>query len=440
MIFYIIGIIIIFVLISLFLGGKYYKEAFSGNFSGKFKIDDDNHVTNMNDSTSDVMNNDLNNMNTQQRMNNNYDNYNHYSKFSSNLTNGTTFYGKNGGSVMVNIQTDGKPSLKVMLNSNDSPMIFTPTTKEGFTNTNTNMNDSSINKFTGPNGASATIINLNGHQAIRIKTSSGNYFFTTSHSGSSNEYTPNYQTYNNTPNTYYGSTGDVYNASSFANNAYTSPITFYGPNGSTATVNSNGPNTLTVKLNGNTIEYGGTPDATGFVSKYQGPDLSTAVVVSGENGVKALNVTYNGKTMTYVSSTQQQPQSNDFMSMFNTPQNPSQNSTMTMMGQPYSNSSQSSTMTMMGQNPYSSEQGIPRSQIPPGQENLYILKSEIVPPVCPMCPSAASCPRQEKCPPCPACARCPEPSFECKKVPNYNAMNSSGLPMPVLNDFSSFGM
>ena len=85
-------------------------------------------------------------------------------------------------------------------------------------------------------------------------------------------------------------------------------------------------------------------------------------------------------------------------------------------------------------------QGIPSSQIPPGQEDLYILKSEIVPPVCPACPTSAACPRQEKCPPCPACARCPEPAFECKKVPNYNAIGSDYLPTPVLNDFSTFGM
>jgi hypothetical protein len=47
---------------------------------------------------------------------------------------------------------------------------------------------------------------------------------------------------------------------------------------------------------------------------------------------------------------------------------------------------------------------------------------------------------KEKCPPCPSCARCPEPAFDCKKVPNYNAMNNEFLPIPVLNDFSSFGM
>jgi len=86
--------------------------------------------------------------------------------------------------------------------------------------------------------------------------------------------------------------------------------------------------------------------------------------------------------------------------------------------------------------------GIPLSQIPPGDEELYILKSQIVPPVCPACPM--SCPtggyNNKPCPPCPPCARCPEPAFECKKVPNYNTNDSRYLPRPLLNDFSQFGM
>ena len=84
--------------------------------------------------------------------------------------------------------------------------------------------------------------------------------------------------------------------------------------------------------------------------------------------------------------------------------------------------------------------GIPASQIMPGDEHLYILKSEIVPPVCPACPAFPSASIVEPPPPCPPCGRCPEPSFECKKVPNYNAANDDSLPVPVLNDFSSFGM
>lgn len=82
--------------------------------------------------------------------------------------------------------------------------------------------------------------------------------------------------------------------------------------------------------------------------------------------------------------------------------------------------------------------GIPKSQIPSGDEDLYILKSQIVPPVCPACPTNTSCPRDKPCPPCPPCARCPEPSFDCKKVPNYQSSNEQYLPKPMLTDFSSF--
>lgn len=87
--------------------------------------------------------------------------------------------------------------------------------------------------------------------------------------------------------------------------------------------------------------------------------------------------------------------------------------------------------------------GIPFSEIPDGEEDLYIRKSEVVPPVCPACP-VNEIPRQKPCPPCPACARCPEPAFECKKVPSYatnsEGMQSSLVPRPVLADFSQFGM
>jgi hypothetical protein len=125
--------------------------------------------------------------------------------------------------------------------------------------------------------------------------------------------------------------------------------------------------------------------------------------------------------------------------------------------------------------------GISKNQIPPGQEHLYVLKSQVVPPkACPACPSSGSGSgsgsgggggggksedsssglsnglgsafsvngdsgiggNASKCPPCPACARCPEPSFDCKKVPNYSIgqNGSMSVPRPVLADFSQFGM
>jgi len=71
----------------------------------------------------------------------------------------------------------------------------------------------------------------------------------------------------------------------------------------------------------------------------------------------------------------------------------------------------------------------------------YILKSEIVPPVCPKCPESRSCPRQKPCPPCKPCGRCPEPAFTCKKVPNYSVSRvgtNNILPMPQLNSFAAF--
>lgn len=85
--------------------------------------------------------------------------------------------------------------------------------------------------------------------------------------------------------------------------------------------------------------------------------------------------------------------------------------------------------------------GIKKEQLPKGQEDLYILKSQIVPPVCPACPTVSACPTQDPPPPCPPCGRCPEPSFDCKKVPNYSSANISRYaPRPVLSDFSQFGM
>jgi len=77
------------------------------------------------------------------------------------------------------------------------------------------------------------------------------------------------------------------------------------------------------------------------------------------------------------------------------------------------------------------------SNVPVGQEDLYILKSQIVPPVCPKCPQRSACPRRKPCAPCPPCARCPEPAFTCKKVPNYNSMNNQYLPLPWLSQASS---
>ena len=238
------------------------------------------------------------------------------------------------------------------------------------------------------------------------------------------------------------------------------PNTFYAPYGGvTATVvnNSNGQIAIQVQIQGNTIIFtqtGSSPSSSGSNSNsnsgsslsstqyygstgypiqpssyslsYNGPYGGSAGAVTGPNGgsAGAIRGPYGGSAGAVTGT-------NGNTAYY--AQGPNGNSI-------YGTSSNNSN-SGYGSSYYSAlPQGVPASQIPPGQEDLYILKSEVVPPVCPACPSSASCPRQEKCPPCPACARCPEPSFECKKVPNYNAINNDYLPQPVLNDFSQFGM
>jgi hypothetical protein len=95
-------------------------------------------------------------------------------------------------------------------------------------------------------------------------------------------------------------------------------------------------------------------------------------------------------------------------------------------------------LVSLGSHTVEGMRGIKRHEIPEGEEDMYILKSEIIPPICPKCPDAAACPRPTPCPACPPCARCPEPSFTCKKVPNYDSRNKSELPLPMLNTFAAF--
>ena len=117
--------------------------------------------------------------------------------------------------------------------------------------------------------------------------------------------------------------------------------------------------------------------------------------------------------------------------------------------------------------------GVSQSNIPAGSQDMYMLKSQVVPPTNPAGAStrgaagaagtgaagtgagAGSAPatnvnpspcQANNCkpapvPPCPPCERCPEPAFDCKKVPNYNSASvNQYLPQPMLADFSQFGM
>jgi hypothetical protein len=111
-------------------------------------------------------------------------------------------------------------------------------------------------------------------------------------------------------------------------------------------------------------------------------------------------------------------------------------STGSINGSIFTSSNSYNDNEIQGKHHRGKHHGVPRNQIPEGDDDLYILKSQIVPPICPACPKCPSVNCDDKCgsnkcPPCPACARCPEPQFECKKVPNYSGGSLMGnLPIP----------
>ena len=312
--------------------------------------------------------------------NNNYNNYNrkydNYNHYTG-TSYPTIFYGPDGGTARI-IQT-GNDNYIVTTYKNGTTEIYYIS---GDSSDNVN-----VNTYYGPNGASAKIVTDNdGKQALEITGPNNNkILYTEDNTYTYNSPDNNYNNYDT--NQYYGPGGG-------------SATTVTGPQGNTVGVVT-GPNGNTYaginydnNYNGvNTNQYYG-PNG-GSASTITGPRGNTAGVVTGPNGNTYAGTNYNNNSNGY--------------------------------GNQYYNSLPS---------------GVSRNQIPPGQEDLYILKSEVVPPVCPACPTPV-CPDtfdESKCQPCPPCSRCPEPAFDCKKVPNYKAFNADYLPVPVLNDFSGFGM
>jgi len=331
---------------------------------------------------------------------NNIDNYNHYtgSGTSSQIQNGMVFTDASGDTITVATNSNGSQTLQMLTAGQSTPMVLSSTPSS-----NTNITPQP-NTFYAPFGGVTAVItsDSNGQTAVQVNVGSNSVMFTQSSSNSLSNQT--------TPSQYYGSTGSTIQTSPY-NLAYTGANNLYGDVSSAASSLygdiSSGFNNLSQYATGaNTAQYYGPYG--GSAGYAQGPYGGSAGYAQGP---------YGG-SVGYAQG-------------------------------PYGN-----TVAGAG-NPYYSTlpQGISANQIPPGQQDLYILKSEIVPPVCPACPQSTACPRQEPCPPCPACARCPEPAFECKKVPNYNAINQEQLPsygdiygnsysstnfQPMLNDFSQF--
>jgi hypothetical protein len=398
------------------------------------------------------------------------------------LTNNSVYYGPNGATATIITNSNGTESIQLTQTSGSPVVIFT-------------QSPTSSTTFTNPFGFTATI--SNGNIIFSTPNNGPTQTFTPSSAASSTSTTPSTTSTSSStpPPSTTSSTSSLF--SMFDNyNHYTGSgssiqlqtgMIFIDASGDTVTVitNSNGTQSLQLMQVGQTTPMilSSTPPSSSTSATantfYAPGGKITATVITGSDGQTAIQFNLpNGQTILFVqqgstsntSSSSSSLTSTQYYGSTGSPINPTNytlaytqpNTSSTQYYGPYggsagsvtgpqgntlyyanapTSSSYNNSNSGYGNQYYSTmPSGIPASQIPPGQEDLYILKSEIVPPVCPACPAAASCPRQEKCPPCPACARCPEPSFECKKVPNYNAIDNDYLPQPVLNDFSQFGM
>jgi hypothetical protein len=278
------------------------------------------------------------------------------------------------------------------------------------------------------------------------------------------------------------------------------PTMFYGPNGSTAKISNQGGafSVIVTDKNGTNVVYdeqnksllspsnlaaidmvidkvvevitrvqkassssastNASPTKSDSVMKYYGPNGSVALMYTDSNGNTNLKlIDGNGREVSYSSTnTQSYNPSMDNPNMQQTMGSPTSPNKMNVS----SNYNEAYTQSLTSAD-YSSSlpKGIPRNMIPPGNEDLYILKSEVVPPVCPACPQPIlKCNDDKPPPPCPPCARCPEPRFDCKKVPNYGSGNLGAnyfggggqfgsmpsvsgnfLPYPSVSNYSTFG-
>ena len=204
---------------------------------------------------------------------------------------------------------------------------------------------------------------------------------------------------------------------------------YYGENGGSVTVANNPDGTQSLTLSD------GTTFAPSSAGTFTGPNGVTATIVRTDNGLDAVKIDTKNGSKLFIRT-----DDGSTASYGTTSYSTSSPTTNGQMDQQMNGGENNSTGTYDSSLPT----GIRASQIPPGDEDLYILKSQVVPPVCPAC-TTMTYPREAKCRPCKPCGRCPEPSMTCKAVPNYNAIGNNNstngstyLPMPVLNDFSSF--
>jgi len=201
---------------------------------------------------------------------------------------------------------------------------------------------------------------------------------------------------------------------------------FYGENNSTANLTNTNGNLSIVVYYGN-----GNKEVYKYSKVYDdqvlfdgvGKDLGKTAVITKKDNSMVLTIHSGDNEYTFYSNVSKNRNNlATFMNDFYYKGNTGSTGKVDPASQP-SYPSLASLSSML--NSYDSLTGIPKSAIPAGKEDLYILKSEIVPPVCPVCPApiiytgSKNNSESENERPCPACERCPEPIVDCKKVIKY---------------------
>ena len=321
--------------------------------------------------------------------------YNHYNK-----ANTVVYYAPDATTAYLTILPNGSKVLVV----NNNVYVLSTTTQNTYEY----------------NGNTATITTQNNETVIKVTRSDGTvtYYSPTQNKGI---------TYDTTPTT--------------TTTSNTGTITYSGPHGTTATLTTlGGINAITVTFrnNSSSVFYVDKNDTSGTV--YIDPYGDKAVINTVNNTI--IVTTRHGETFTYTrvsgNVTSYSPYTSTYSS---TPAYTTSSVTNQNTGNTVGSITGPNDNTLY----YSGNvngKPITVNSVPPGDEDLYILKSQVVPPVCPVCPPqiVKKCDKEKECGPCPI-QRCPTAPFKCVKQPDYsNPEIKQYLPVPVLNSFSTFGL
>jgi len=332
--------------------------------------------------------------------------YNHYNK-----SNTIVFYAPDGTTAYLTTLSNGSKALVV--------------------NNNIYVLSSAVQNTYEYNGNTANITTINGETVIKITRSDGlvTIYSPTQNKGITYDTTPT-STTNNTYSTTTSNRGTV---------------TYTGPYGTTATLTTMGGITeiaVTFRNNSSSIFYIDKNNTTGTV--YIDSYGDKAVVNSVNNTIVV--TTRHGETLTYTKVSGNVTSYSPYTSSYTpTPTYVSSSVTNQNTGNTVGSVTGPNDNTLYYSNVNSGNvngKPITVNSIPPGDEDLYILKSQVVPPVCPVCPPqiVKKCEKEKECGPCPI-QRCPTTPFKCVKQPDYsNPDIKQYLPIPVLNSFATFGL